>query len=359
VRSWRARPDDIWFGDSVGANVARAALTPVAWLYGGGVRFRSALYDAGLFRKRSAELPVLSVGNLTVGGTGKTPIAAWVAAQLADHGASPAIVLRGYGADEPLVHRALNPGVPVIVAPDRLFGVTLARQQGCDAVVLDDGFQHRRLGRDEDWVLVSADRPSTSRRLLPAGEWREPPEAIRRASLILVTRKAVSAAEARRVGDVVSALAPDVLCATAHIAAHDLRVVGGDDAGAMPLSAIAGRPVRALAAIGDPAAFLAQLQAFRPSSVTPVFQRDHYAWTAADVERLAVPGPHAQVTVCTLKDAVKLSGLWPRAAAPLWYVSQRVEIESGDRAISESVSRILSARRAHTAMVAVAGDPHS
>src|SRR3982750_2683896 len=98
----------LWFDDSVLGRIARAALTPAAFLYGTVVRTRGALYDRGMLRSHASVLPVLSIGNLSVGGTGKTPMAAWAARRLRDAGARPAILLRGYGGDETLVHAALN-----------------------------------------------------------------------------------------------------------------------------------------------------------------------------------------------------------------------------------------------------------
>ena len=126
------------------------ALTPLSWIFSTAVAVKNVLYDIGLLRARKLALPAVSVGNLSVGGTGKTPVSAWVAAELARRGARPAIVLRGYGDDEVLVHRALNPGVPVIVDADRVRGAATAKAQGATVVVLDDAFQHRRAARDAD-----------------------------------------------------------------------------------------------------------------------------------------------------------------------------------------------------------------
>src|SRR5215211_769933 len=182
----------LWFGADALASVARAALLPAERVFGGIVGARDVLYDAGWLPSQATTIPVVSIGNLTVGGTGKTPIAAWVAAGLARRGAQPAIVLRGYGDDEPLVHRILNPMIPVIVDADRTAGVEEAARRGADIVVLDDAFQHRRVQRIADLVLVSADRWTPTVRLLPAGPWREPLRAIRRATLVIVTRKAAN-----------------------------------------------------------------------------------------------------------------------------------------------------------------------
>ncbi|MBW8771569.1 MAG: tetraacyldisaccharide 4'-kinase, partial [Gemmatimonadetes bacterium] len=150
----------IWFDGSAPARAARLVLAPPSWLYASIVRMRGALYDRNLLlHVHRAALPVLSIGNLSVGGTGKTPLAAWAAKRLLASGATPAVLLRGYGDDEPLVHAALNPDVPVIADPDRVAGARKALAAGADCAILDDGFQHRRLARVADWVLVSAEQP--------------------------------------------------------------------------------------------------------------------------------------------------------------------------------------------------------
>jgi hypothetical protein len=115
----------IWYGDDKLAAASRLVLLPAERLFGGVVGLRDILYDVGWLPTQEAAIPVVSIGNLTVGGTGKTPIAAWVASGLAARGAQPAVVLRGYGEDEPLVHERLNPSIPVIVNPDRTRAVAM------------------------------------------------------------------------------------------------------------------------------------------------------------------------------------------------------------------------------------------
>src|SRR3954466_9930436 len=148
----------VWFGDDLIARAGRFALGPPELLYRASIGVREVLYDSGVFTAQQPALPAVSIGNVTVGGTGKTPIAAWIAQELIDRGARPGIVLRGYGDDEPLVHARLNPSVPVIVAADRVSGIANARAAGATVAVLDDAFQHRQVSRDVDFVLVSADR---------------------------------------------------------------------------------------------------------------------------------------------------------------------------------------------------------
>jgi tetraacyldisaccharide 4'-kinase len=337
--------DRIWFGESPGDRLARAALRPAELLYAAVVAARGSLYDRRLLGAHDPVIPAVSVGNLSVGGTGKTPVAAWLAGALRDRGARPAIVLRGYGGDEPLVHELLNPDIPVVVAPDRVVGVLEARHRGADVAVLDDAFQHRRLRRTADIVLVSADRWTGRVRLIPAGPWREPLRALRRATMVVVTRKAASETAASRVLETLGGAAPGVARAMVYLAPAALRRVGV--AGEMrPLPSIAGARVLAIAAVGDPAAFRRQLED-AGAMVETAFFGDHHAYTADDAERLAERATAFDVTLCTLKDAVKLGPLWPRAAAPLWYVSQRLELERGAGAMDEVLTAVLHARPPH------------
>lgn len=340
--------DRIWYGEDRAAEAARIALAPFAYLYGRGVAARTALYDAGLLRAQALPVPVVSVGNLTVGGTGKTPTAAWLAARLAARGARPAIVLRGYGADEPLVHRALNPDIPVIVSPDRVAGVVRAVAGGADIAVLDDAFQHRRARRDADMVVVSADRwmrgGAAARRLLPAGPWREPLSALRRGTLALVTRRAAPPDVAATVAADLVRLAPGLPVGTAALGLGDLQRVGGDQR--YPLEAITGMRVHVAAGIGDPNALIRQLAAAGAAVTVHAFG-DHHRFDAGDVSTIAREAAGADWVVCTLKDAVKLRDLWPRAAPPLWYVSQQFVLESGEPAVEAVLGTLLGARRDH------------
>jgi tetraacyldisaccharide 4'-kinase len=345
-------PNQVWSSDDAWARVLRAGLTPLAWTYGAVVATRRLLYERGVIASYPTAVPAISVGNLTVGGTGKTPIAAWLAAMFLERGARPAIVLRGYGGDEPLVHRVLNPQVPVIVAADRVAGVAQARAMGCDLAVLDDAFQHRRARRLKDIVLVSADRWDDNQRLLPAGPWREPLESAVRASLVIVTRKGASLPIAEMVRDRVQAIAPGVPMAIAHLAPEELRSASGD--ACLPLTMLRGVDVLAISAIADPAAFRTQVESLG-ARVRVVTFADHHAYTGFDVSRLAAEGERVDYVVSTLKDCVKLASLWPRAARSLWYVSQRVGIDSGGDAIDALITEALTARS--TLNLSTAGAP--
>ena len=335
--------DTLWTSDGIGARVARAALMPAELAFGIITTARSSLYSSGIFLVHAPAIPALGIGNLTVGGTGKTPIAAHFAVLLKRAGAKPAIILRGYGEDEPLVHRTLNPDVPVLVSPDRIAGAADAKRAGCDVVVLDDACQHRRAGRAADVVLVSADGWREHRHLLPAGPWRERLTAARRASIVIVTRKAVSLERADFVSDVVRQ-AVGVPCAVVHLNASELSEAHGSLTAT--IDALRGESVLAISAIGDPAAFEAQLMA-QGAAVTPARFRDHHRFTASDAESLAKRANRYDRAACTLKDAVKLGPLWP-GPSPLWYVSQRVVVERGDDAVDGVLETTLRARSAST-----------
>jgi len=311
----------IWRGEDMLSFAARSILAPLSLAYQTGISGRNALYDDGILRSHTPAIPAISVGNLSVGGTGKTPVSSWIAAQLRDRGAHPVIVLRGYGDDEPIVHRRLQPDVPVIVSPDRLRGIAEAAAQGADIAVMDDAFQHRRVRRIADVVLISADDWTERQRLLPAGPWREPLSAVKRATLIVITRKAAT----DNASDSIRA-ATHAVVRGLPIAMLDLRienVVREDGSDRMPVGDLRDSKVLAIAAIADTRAFVRQLEGTGALVRASLFP-DHYPFNHADAARLVASLSAGERAICTLKDAVKLAPLWPRAASPLWYVSQRV-----------------------------------
>jgi tetraacyldisaccharide 4'-kinase len=332
----------IWYGTDNLARAARAALIPAERLFAGVSGVRTLLYDAGWVKGATPQIPIVSVGNLTVGGTGKTPVSAWIARWLRNHGARPAVIMRGYGSDEPAVHRELNPDVDIVLDVDRRRAVADAVQRGADIAVLDDAFQHRQLQRTVDIVLISADRWPDEIHLLPAGPWREPLSALRRANLVIVTRKAAGVADVERVHSALSSVAPRVPRVSVCLAADDLVRVDGQ--GREPLRAVAGERITVVAAIADPVAFVRQLEAFG-AKVDPMIYRDHHDFDASDVRKIIASADASVRVICTLKDAVKLRKLWPRGAHSLWYVSQRVIVERGVGGIEQLLDQALRARR--------------
>jgi len=342
----RSFVERLWYGDDGVARVARLALAPAAAAYRGVSSLRGALYDRGVLRSHELPIPAVSVGNLTVGGTGKTPVAAWVASELVSRGARASVVLRGYGDDEPAVHARLNPEAIVVANPDRVAGVELAAARGADVAVLDDAFQHRRARRAADIVLLSADLWPAHVRLLPAGPFREPLGALSRASLALVTRKAATPEAAAVVERAIGEAAPGLSVARAHLAPDAL--VDVRDGTRTALAELRGRKVLAICGVGDPAAFRAQLAAAGGDVVVRAFP-DHHPFSDAEIASLAAEARGVTraggLVVCTLKDAVKLSSRWPSGTAALSYVSQHVILESGHEALDRLLTSVLHARR--------------
>jgi len=334
--------DHIWYGNDAGARMARALLWPFALGYAGVVAMRGLLYDAGTLASVDLALPCVSIGNLTVGGTGKTPAAAWLAARLVERGAKPAIVMRGYGSDEPLVHREVNPQIPVVIARDRVAGVARARALGADVAVLDDAFQHRRARRDADVVLINADRWHLPARSLPAGPWREPLSALARATMVVVTRRIVAADAVAPVVGELGRARPDLPVAVASLSLGELHCVGSNET--RPLDALVGERVYLVAGIGDPLTLVSQLKAAGAQVTLHAFA-DHHRFTDDDVAAVQRGAAGASMVVCTLKDAVKLGPLWPRAALSLWYVSQQFALESGQGTVDSLIALLLAARR--------------
>ncbi len=330
----------LWWSDSAGARAARAVLAPASMLFSLVVRVRNALYDRRIMRVHAPRIPALSVGNLTVGGTGKTPVSSWLATTLQLRGARPAIVMRGYGDDEPLVHARLTPDIPVIVNANRLEAIERAAAADADIAVLDDGFQHRRVSRAADVVLVGADVPGSALRLLPTGPLREPVTALRRASLVIITRKAATLDDARAVAAHVHTVAPAVPTAIVHLALSDIRI---GDAPPAPLASIAGCRVLAIAGVGNSDAFGEQLRQAGATVRMKAFP-DHHPFTEADARALARDLGADEIALCTLKDAVKLLSLWPREARAIGYVSQAVIVEEHEDAIDAILDLVIDAR---------------
>jgi tetraacyldisaccharide 4'-kinase len=280
-----------------------------------------------------AEIPVISVGNLTVGGTGKTPFTRWLTERLLERGQQPAILHRGYGSDEPALHRLWHPDVPVLVGSDRVESVRQAQLAGATVVVLDDGFQHLRLARDLDIVLVSADNWHLPKRLLPAGNWREPISVLQQANGIVVTRKAASGKTARAVAEELRAETREAVIALASLELAEFMDL--QDAGKKPAPT---ESVVALCAIADPAAFAAQLTAIGLAVAELFAFDDHHEYTKADLQLVQVRA-HGRTIVTTEKDAVKIRRIDAGMAAVV--VGQRVVIEDGETGFLSAVQSVL------------------
>ena len=331
----------VW-GSSAAAKLARLPLLPFSLLYGAMMRLRAAAYRGGVLRTDGLPLPTVAVGNLSVGGTGKTPIAAWIAAHYVARGKKPGILLRGYGGDEPLVHRRLVPGAAVVADPDRAAGARQAVAEGAEVLVLDDAFQLLRVARDLNVAVVSAESADGPSWTLPAGPWRETWQALGRADCVVVTRKRVGREAAERVAERLASRQPGRAVSMAHLT-HD-RFEGLRSGTPHPAAVVRGRRVVAAAGIGDPESFAAQLEQLG-ARVELLAYQDHHPYPQSDVERLVRASAEADYVVITEKDAVKLRGRWPREAPEPLVAVLAVHWEQNGRRLEQALEAILAMRR--------------
>lgn len=336
------------------AAAARLGLATAAVPYGWAVAARTAAYDRGLFPVHAAPVPVISVGNLSLGGTGKTPLVAWVVRRLVGRCLRPAIVSRGYAAkpgtrsDEAAELALLLPDIPHHANRDRVAAARAAAETGSDVIVLDDGFQHRRLARQFDIVAVDATDPFGCGRLFPRGLLREPVAAIGRGHAVVLTRSDAVTMERRR--EIRAELnrrcrgqLPAIWVEAEHRAIR-LRSFSGATAG---LDAVRGQRIAACAAIGNPAAFQRTLHDLGGHVVDVHSFADHHHYTDTDVDALARSARAATADICltTLKDLVKLRRD-EIGGRPLFAVEIRLECLSGG---DELAAAIVTAGRGATA----------
>lgn len=321
-----------WFEAREESLARRAALLPLdlaALVYGLGARLHRGVHARGWRRATRLSCRVVSVGSLVAGGSGKTPLAAWLAAELKRRGHRVVIASRGYGrrgreavevvsdgrfvrssaeraGDEPLLLAAHAPGVPVLVGRDRaVVGLRAVAAFGCQVLVLDDGFQHHRLARDVDVVCFDGEAGFGNGRLLPRGPLREPAAALARAHAIGVLDGPLSSADAERL----ALLAPSARPFVARRVPTRLRSLAGGGGGSP--DALRGREVGILAGIARPASLRRSVEALGAKVLAERSFPDHHAYRARDLRGLHAQAP---LWVTTEKDAIKVLPEWVGAA---------------------------------------------
>jgi tetraacyldisaccharide 4'-kinase len=340
-------------------------LWPMAAGFKWGVALRAAAYRRGWLKTRRLSRPVVSIGNLTVGGTGKTPLVRFVAERLLDKGWKPGILTRGYArkrgpeiillepkagrtadprevGDEPaLLARAL-PEVPIAIGANRFRAGRLAEEQfEMDVHILDDGFQHLTLARDLDIVALDVTRELSDRALLPAGRLREPFSALARAHVVVLTR--VELEDARPLEERTRALNPQA--AIFHARTAFCQLVEAASGTAYPWQNPEERPVAAFCGIGNPQAFFADLRRWNFRVVAEDSFPDHHVYVPADLRRLAKRAREAGAAamVTTEKDVMNLPSSW-ESEIPILACVTRTEItEAG--AFEELLLSTLEAAR--------------
>jgi tetraacyldisaccharide 4'-kinase len=358
-----SRLERIWYGEEEGLppvagplpSLLRAASSPYRLALIG----REFGYRRGLVRGGKLPVPCVSVGNIVVGGTGKTPAVSWIVRLFQEMGLRPAVVSRGYGGsfngvgrvppgcgaaaaarfgDEPLLLAARHPEVPVVVGKDRYAaGEAAVREHGAQVVVADDAFQHRRLARDVNIVVVDARRGFGNRRLIPGGPLREPPTALTRAEIIILNRVSASADPESRRREILR-LAPRGMFVEGEVTVSGWRRFdsGGHETGEAPAG-----PVFAFCGLANPGVFRRSLEKVPlPVRGWRTF-RDHHLYRARELEELAAESEEAgaEAVVTTEKDAVRIS-LWP-GRLPLSVMRVDLDITRGRDLLAEMLARLV------------------
>lgn len=324
-----------WYSGSPAAML----LLPFAWLFELFVRARRWMYEAGLLARPELALPVIVVGNISIGGTGKSPIVAWLARQLKAQGLKPGIVSRGYGGthrgaplfvqadsdpflagDEPVM-LAINSGCEVCVCTDRVAAVQAMAERGVDVVISDDGLQHYRMRRAAEFVVIDSDRGLGNGYLLPAGPLREPATRLGQADAVLLNGRSKSMQGSLQ-GNEFRLLPADAVS----LATGARRA----------LSEFAGNRVWAVAGIGNPGRFYRMLegQGIQPD---PVDVPDHGVYPLAELSM-----NREQPILMTEKDAVKYRS---EPSEDAWFVPVSVEFDPADaRQLLELVRREIGSK---------------
>lgn len=299
------------------------------------MRMRNWCYDSGRAAVHRVGVPVVSVGNLTLGGTGKTPMVEWIARWARARQIRVAIVSRGYGAgrgvrnDEALELEQKLPDVPHVQNADRVSAARMAIEEfETQWLVLDDAFQHRRIARDLDIVLLDATEPFGYGHVFPRGLLREPASGLGRADVVALSRADLVDADTRRqIRETAGRYAPRALWLEVSHAPQALLSADGERAGPERLR---GKVVAAFAGIGNPAGFRRTLARLGTTLGGWREFADHHAYDRQDVEWLKrwAAGLDVDAVVCTHKDLVKV-GLAQLAGKPLWALAIGLEFLAG------------------------------
>ena len=326
---------------------ASIVLRPTSWCFEAIVRIRGRRFDSGRGVVHLG-MPVISVGNLIAGGTGKTPMCRWITERLQASGTRPAIALRGYRAaatgfsDEATEYGEMLDDVSIAVGADRVASVA-SIDPPPQVLVLDDGFQHRRVHRDLDVVLIDATRSGLDGPMLPAGLRREPCAALARADVVIVTR---SSGVDQKLSDLIERHhGRPPLAWTRHRWATALEFRDGVKA-ELELDQLRGRSFATLFGVGNPASIRAAVESAGGIVVHDDPVRDHAAYDAASVTRLAVAAraSGAEAVITTFKDWVKLR-VHAECLGGLPVVVPVVEIDFfvGEQAFEDRLNRLLAA----------------
>jgi len=339
-------------------DLIRLKLLPLSWLYLLIVKTRNFFYERGILKSKKLPCSVISIGNIVAGGTGKTPAAITIAKKLTDYRMRIAVMSRGYrsktgkeyacvsdgeklllspeeAGDEAHLLACSLPGVFVVIGKNRyLAGLEAFRRWQVDVIVLDDGFQHRRLARDLDIVTVDASRPYGTNMFLPSGTLREPKSSLKRADLILLTR-VDQTGDVNNIHAQLKKYAPNVPIIESIHAPRSLRRIGSQSF--LDLSFLANKNVLAVCGIAHPESFLKTLQSLNVKSTTLLDFFDHNDYVYEDFKLISQAALKTDLVVTTEKDEQKLLAL---SGMPIFVLSVELKLLTGKELLEKLLTRI-------------------
>lgn len=340
----------------------RLLLGPWCWLYSGIVRIRNFCFDVGFYKQKKLPCTVISIGNIVVGGTGKTPTVTTIAKLLQSSGLKVSVLLRGYkrqsgekivivsdgknglcsreeSGDEAhmLTHQLSD--IPIIVGKHRyLTGEAAIRKFSSDVLILDDGFQHRQLGRDLNILTIDATHPYGTGALLPLGTLREPISSINRADIIILTRTDAAGNNIAELKTELNQLAPNIpILESIHkpTSLYWLNPTGIHTT--LPLRKLTNKRLLAVCAIGNPNAFMATLGKYNPESVELLAFPDHHVYSESDVQQIKhqMVQCESEWIITTQKDEQKFTDL--NTDLPLLVLAIELVITEGEKVILDKL----------------------
>ncbi|MBI1247089.1 tetraacyldisaccharide 4'-kinase [bacterium] len=332
-----------------GSSLLRGMMWVTSLFYGFGVGARNRSFDTGRQAGEKFDVPVISVGNLTLGGTGKTPMVAWLARWFREHNVRVTLISRGYGAEEGAQNdeakelEQLLPDVPHLQNPKRVEAAQVATEElAAQVLLLDDAFQHRQIARDLDIVLIDATEPFGFGYLFPRGTLREPVQNLTRADIVVLTRgDMVSAEQREKIWQRVDQLDHHAKKVEMHHQPSRLLNSSGEE---QQVASLAGKRVLAFCGIGNPSGFKHSLtEAGMEVAELREFD-DHYNYQRDDIESLQTWAREEETIdaiLCTHKDLVKI-GLDQLGEKPLWALTIEAKIVAGKEDLEEVLSGLIT-----------------
>lgn len=328
MRDKRKSPVDI---------LMKTQLVMVSWVYGIGIKIWDFLYSSNILKAVKVPIKVISVGNITLGGTGKTPFVLYLAEKLKSNGFKPAIILRGYGDDEWRIYHGHFDDVKIYVEKDRVKAALLAVRDGCNVAILDDAFQHRRIKKDMEILLMDSLNPFGNKKIFPRGILREYPDSIKRAGTVVLTKSDL--------GDDHVVWLKVILgkYGITSVFESDYKEISLTDISTqdeVPIGIIKGKRALIFSALADSAYFKYMVKKMGANLIKELDYVDHYAYNSKDLEYIQSVAQklECEYVITTEKDAVKLNKV-KYGHFKIYALQIRFEIKKNEKEFIDGIIR--------------------